>query len=804
MLCSRIGAFAQDAGMKALRRACAVWCPAVVLLLSGCGADPRQVLESMARAYRTAEHYSDDARVVVRHTRAGGTTESTQPFRIAFSRPDRLRVEAYDARVVGDGAALFAAVGGVPGQVLVEPLRSPLDMDQLFADDVVRGTLTEGEAGCPPQLPLLLADDTLDVILADAEADPQIVGTEVVDGRRCHRMAVAKAEGLLELWIDCESALVRRMRVPTAAYADEASREAGAPVRISVDVEFVSAAFAPAAAEAFAFEVPPRAAQVSRLEPLERPRPPHPLLGKPATLPALAPADGISPEAAVTAGGPMVLEFFFDGCSPATKTMPEVAAGIAAFTRDGRGQPATSPPRHFAVSLDPAELTTAEIRKRLAEFGGVGTLVRDTDAAAARALGLESFPAIVIIAGDGTVADVIVGERPQIAADVAETLAALGRGDSTMGLVQSRHRRRLDEYRRRLAVAASGNDDRGVPKPSIAPQRQPDRFKLRPAWRAAVTMPGNLVCLDATRGSAEVRIVVLDGWRTVVELDADGVEIGRHELDLPPDAAVTFLRSAGAADGRRWWLGGSRGGRQVFFLDDAFRIRAAYPADASATASISTAELADLDGDGTPEAVVGFTAPRGVEVVSLDGTLRWSDVRADATGDLAAAGPGGGVLFVTTTGRLGRASPAGDTSGQPAATDRTFAAILAGPVAVDGGWAIAGLTTRDPDGQALVGLDPRSLDVLSDLPIAGGSTITGPLEPLAWADLLGTSRRQWLVAAADGSVTVAWADGRIVDRYCHGRPLAGIGGYRRGDRGHLVLATASGIEALAIDDVALD
>jgi len=803
MLCSRIGAFAQDAGMESLRRSWAAWWPvAAAVLLAGCGADPRRVLESMARGYRTAEHYSDDARVVVRHTQAGGTTEATHPFRVAFSRPDRLRVEAYDARVVGDGTSLFAAVGGVPGQVLVESIRSPLDMDQLFADDVVRGTLTEGEAGCPPQLALLLADDTLDVILADAVADPRIVGTETIDGRRCHHVSVAKADGALELWIDCESAVVRRMRVPTAAYADEASRQAGAPVGISVDVEFVSAAFAPPSPEAFAFEVPPRAAKVARLEPLDRPQPPHPLLGKPAGLPPLPLADGSAPDAVGAARGPVVLEFFFDACGPAAKTMPAVAAGLAASAGGGSRAAGAAAARHFAVSLDPAEMTTAEIRRRLAEFGGVGTLVRDPEAAAARALGLEAFPATVIVAGDGTVADVIVGERTGISADVAETLAALARGDATAPLVQARHRRRLDDYRRTLAGAATDAEDRRGPEPAIAPQRQPDRFKLRPVWRAAVALPGNLECLDSSRGSGQVRIVALDGWRTVVEFDADGVERGRHELDLPADAAVTFLKSATAADHRRWWLGGSRGGGQVFVFDDEFRRQAAYPPAVEAGTRISTADLADLDGDGTPELLVGFEKERGVEVVTLDGQLRWSDPSADPTTALAAAG-GDGVLLINRAGRPGRASPDGAAAASPPTAERTFSAIRAGPVAADGGWAVAGLTAA-AGGQALVGLDPRSLDIVWDLPLAAGPSPSGAVEPIAWADLLGTSRRQWLAAAADGSVTVAWADGRIVDRYCHGRPLVGIGGYRHGDRGHLVLATPAGIEAFAIEDVALD
>lgn len=777
------------------------------MILAGCGADPRQVLDSMARAYRTTDHYSDDARVVVRHTQAGTTTEATQPFRVAFSRPDRIRIEAYDARVVGDGRSLFAAVGAVPGQVLVEETRSPLDMDQLFADDAVRGTLTEGEAGCPPQLPLLLADDTLDVILSDASAAPRIIGTETVDGHACHRVAVEKPDGVLELWIDRTSAVLRRMRVPTAAYADDASRQAGAPVGIAVDVEFVAADFVPPPADAFAFEIPAGATRVARLEPLDRPLPPHPRLGEQAGLPPLVTAEGGTITAADVAAGPVVLEFFFDSCAPATRTMPEVAAGITAFNERG-GSQWTAQPRvkHFAVSLDPEEISVAEIRRRLAEFGGVGTLVRDPQAAAARTLGLESFPATVIIAGDGSVADVIVGDRPRIAADVSETLALIARGESTVDLVRTRHRRRLDEYRRAVEHAAAGGDRR-PPERQIVPRRQPDRFKLQPAWRGNVALPGNLVCLDAARGSADPRIVVLDGWRTVLEFDADGRQRGRHELDLPPDAAVAFLRTAVTTPGPRWWLGGRRGDGQVFVFDDAFGLHAAYPEVAVAGDDIADAELADLDGDGVLELVVGFRSERGVEVATLDGRLVWSDRTAAPVAAVAVgppvAGEARGVLFVTAEGRLGHASSGDHPQVESPKARPRLASIAAGPVAADGEWAAVGITLPAGNERSIVGIDPKSLEVRWDLPLAAAAR-ERPIDAATWANLLGTPRRQWLLAGGDGSVTVAWADGRIVDRYCHGRPLLGVGGYRRGDRGHVVLATGEGIEAFVIEDVALD
>lgn len=797
---------AQDARMTSH---CSRWLPvaALAVMVTGCGDDPRGLLRGMAAAYRAADHYADEARVIVRQTRGGQSTESTQPFRVAFSRPDRLRIDAYDARVVADGSRLFAASGGVPGQVLVDAVESPLDMDQVFADDVLQGTLTQGEAGCPPQVPLLLADDTLDVILADATAPPRLVGVETVDGHACQRITVPKPDGELGLWIDRRLKLLRRMRVPTAAYADEASREAGAPVGISVDVEFTNAAFAEAPPEAFVFEVPGNAIEVATLEPLARPQPPHPRLGSKAGLPPLATADGASADVAAAGRGPIVIDFFFAGCGPASRTLPAVAKGIAEFVAAHAGRHGGEEPvlRHLAISLDPDDVPTAEVRRTLAEFGGVGTLVRDPQGIAAQALGLEAFPATVIVSGDGDVADVIVGDGPHVAADVTETLTALAGGQAPAERVRGRHRRRIDDFRRTLARAAGGGTAR-LPEPVIAPRRQPVRFKLVPAWRASVALPGNLVCLDAASGAAEPRIVALDGWRTVVELDATGVERGRRDLDLPADAGLGFLRTAVTADGRRWWLGARRGGRQVFVFDDAWRLHASYPAGGDADA-VADALLADLDGDGDPEVLVAYSGTAGLEAATLGGERIWRDpqigpLASITVGPPVAAGMERTVIGCTASGRLTQSRRRDDAPA--AAAGSAFAALAAGPVAPDGGWAIVGVSSGDAGEGLAAGIDPATLELAWRLPLAAGGHRDGPLEPVAWTDLLGTPRRQWLIAGPDGSVTVAWADGRVVDRYFHGRPLVGLGGYRLADRGHVVIATRQGIEAFAVDDVALD
>jgi len=57
---------------------------------------------------------------------------------------------------------------------------------------------------------------------------------------------------------------------------------------------------------------------------------------------------------------------------------------------------------------------------------------------AAASLGVEEFPTLVIIAADGTIADVQAGEGNRIGTDVRATLEALAAGKDTLPLVRDR------------------------------------------------------------------------------------------------------------------------------------------------------------------------------------------------------------------------------------------------------------------------------------------------------------------------------------------------------------------------------
>jgi len=790
---------------------------------TGCANDPRGLLDDMSRAYLSAKAYSDNASVHIRYTRDGTVVEQTIPFRVAFERPARLRIDCYDTQIAADGTSLRAAVGTVPGQVREEPVKSPLTLNQLFADEQVRLTLSEGAAGCPTQLPLLLSDDTVDLIIADAIDTPRITATQPIEGHACTVVTIPKPDGPLVLWIDRLSKLLRRMSLPTTAYGQFLAQQGGPVSGLSVVVDFLEAKFpATILSETFAFEVPSGATRVDRLEPPITPQPPSARVGTPATPFVLAGLDGATVSSESLAGSVVVLEFFHANCDACRQSMPQVARAVEAFTAavaaDGTAAPAV-PVKHFTVSVDETDVPGDTLRELVTQWKGAGTILRDPRSVAATAFEIETFPAVVVLTPVGTVADVLMAHDHRVGDDIATTLAAVAAGTPTGPLLRDRFETRMREYHDVLERVAGGGMAERLPPQQIAPRRQPDRFKLVRAWRAEnIATPGNVACVDDPAGS---RIVALDGWRTVVILDPSGRELARHELDLPADAAVGFLRTAVDATGKRWWLGGNRGGQQVFVFDEAWHLYATYPAwESPPHAGIRTAQLVDLNSDGTPEIVVAYHGTVGVQAASLDGHRLWRERSFDTVLDVVPDAPhpdgGRGLICINGHGRLvpvtmeGRGAnalpvegpatghPQPDWNGSPA-----IHSLFAGPVAPNGGWALVGLASSRVGQNMAVGLGPAT-DQFWDLALPDGVHRDGPIEPVAWADLLGTPRRQWIIAAPDGSVTVAWADGRVVDRYRHGAPLVGIGGYRDGNDGFIVIATRDSLEGYRVDDVALD
>ena len=131
----------------------------------------RKVLQRMLDAYRKASSYGD-AGTVRMFAEADGRTlrEKTADFSLTLVRPNKLRMQAYGAKVVCDGKRLFASLDDVPGQVLSREAPARLTLPAVLSDWSLTVAVAQGFAGAMPQLMLLLGDAPLDDLLRDVRA----------------------------------------------------------------------------------------------------------------------------------------------------------------------------------------------------------------------------------------------------------------------------------------------------------------------------------------------------------------------------------------------------------------------------------------------------------------------------------------------------------------------------------------------------------------------------------------------------------------------------------------------------------
>jgi hypothetical protein len=88
----------------------------------------RGVLEAMAAAYQSAPRYADAGELRFYVRRGEEVLDNKVDFAVSFVRPNRLRMEVYQVKLVCDGQRLRAAIDDLPGQVLELPAPAALSL----------------------------------------------------------------------------------------------------------------------------------------------------------------------------------------------------------------------------------------------------------------------------------------------------------------------------------------------------------------------------------------------------------------------------------------------------------------------------------------------------------------------------------------------------------------------------------------------------------------------------------------------------------------------------------------------------
>jgi peroxiredoxin/outer membrane lipoprotein-sorting protein len=757
------------------------------------------LLERMAAAYRQAKTYQDAGTVTLRFQQQGQNVDEKFDFSVAFVRPNKLRLDCYNVVLRNDGKEVHGFIKNIEeltGQVLSLEAPAELTPTNMLLDATMQDMIRNGVAQAPPQLVLLLADNALEMILSGAEA-PLLLPSKNYESDPCHRVRVDSEDGSLMLWIDERTLALRRVDFPTTAF--KKNLEQNGPVSgLELYAEFSGAKFNATVPEAaFQFEVPTDAKLVKRLLG-PAPSPPSKLLGQPAPEFAFTKVDGTKVTRDDIKDKVVVLDFWFTQCTPCQQSFPLMNKVYQQYKDSDKVL-------FLAVNADDSSLDNKSVQDTMKSWGSELPLARDPNQDIRKAFDVTGMPTMFVIGPDGKVQHHEMGLNPSIETELPRTIEALLAGNNTFEMAQKQYEQRLAEFEQALQtppdVPTADGQAMDIPKAQIEPRSEPARYRLTKVWTAAdVKLPGNVFVVPASGATDPGKLFVVEGWTSVVEVQWDGTVAARHELPLPADGVVATIRTATDKAGKRYYAVFLTAQQQLYVFDADWKHILTFPqAEDGKHDGVGDVQFADLDADGVLEMGIGYWGDVGVQYVTLDGKRTWTDrslqyalrlaTTTDATGQRR-------LISANSRGTIGLFGAAGKAAEEVTVPGRPLQTVYAADLNGDGNEEMCGLSFRSLAANSLVGFDLEGKELWNyELP---SGVHEKPIESITPARLLG-DEGQWLVAGADGSVHILAADGKPLDKFHYGAPLAGLAGAKVNGESVLFIASEQGLEAWKLE-----
>ena len=758
------------------------------------------VLKRMVTAYKTATSYSDQGTVRLVADRSPDPVDETLNYAVALTRPNKLRLDVYTARVVADGEKLYAALTDLADQVAVRKSPAELTVQSIYADRIIAMVLNGGRVGRPLQLHLLLGSDPARDILAEAQ-QLTLGEPEAVSGHDCYRVHVQRPEGTFVCWVDQQTFALRRINYPVDSRLRELLARNGTVKDISLVAEFTGAQFdSPIDPAAFQFEVP------AGVETHEWLRGPHPaqLLGKQIPAYGFFGADGKEITSQSLTGKIVVVNFWADGWAPSADQLPK-------FEEVRRRFQGNEKIVWLAVSVNEPDVENATLQEALGKLGVRLPVVRDPQRNQATVFSTLAVPSTFIIDGRGVLQDIDLGDNPQLTTVLPEKLGKVLAGEDIFQAPLAAYEKQLaaaEEGMRTAAEspmqpAAGGQQTIPLAQAEVAEASQPETLKLTKLWTyTELPAPGNV--LVVTSPGKPPRVLVVDTFKSVAEIGMDGRLVANHALDIDQMDFISTLRTATAGDGTRLFLALHPGRQRCHVLDESLELLLSYPESAleSPHAGMADARLADLDGDGTLELYTGYWGVLGVRAASLQGKSLWSN-RSDVRNvqQMAVGGPGQQgqrrLFCVDTSDRLTVLDATGRLQGYLPLRGRHLRKVAAADLDGDGRLEWCGMSGLKQGENVAIGFDLEGKELWSYTLPEGIHEL--PIERIIPANLTPGGEGQWLLPGPDGSIHILTAAGKPIDRFNYGKTLAGLASAVIDGKPVLIVASSEGVEALAVE-----
>jgi thiol-disulfide isomerase/thioredoxin len=743
------------------------------------------VLAKMAAAYKNATSYDDHGTLQATIQTSKQNSDKKFDFAVAMQRPGKLLAHIYGATICSDGRQWHAFLQGMPGTVVGREAPKQLTIEAILADRILGEALTKEGGGMSPILVLLLADDPLKPLLGDAQT-PTLGDPADIDGHACYRVDAKRSEGTVSFWVDQETFVLRRIVMPVEDVRSQLEQSGEKVEKLAVVADFFDARLnGNIDAKAFQFEMPAGTDVVPFFPPFVGSKVPDfkfvDLDGKPVTAKSLA-------------GKVVVLDFWATWCGPCRESMPHLETVYKKYKDNDRCA-------LLAVSVDEAKTTNADVAESLKKIGVSIPPVRDPDECAGKLFMVDAYPTRILVGPDGTVQDCESGVNAKVTTELPEKMEKLLSGGNIA-------KDALKEYGASIDEAFAGKtadkttEDVPLPQAKVARHSDPRTFKLTALWKNKdLASPGNVLVVE--HKGDDPRLLVLDSWRAVAEVAADGKLLATHKFDLEDKEAVCNLRAATAADGKRYLAGFAPFHQRFHLLNEKWKQLFSFPEDAlkNPHKGITDVELADL-GEGGLMAYVGYWDVVGVQGVSLAGQRQWS--QREGLSNVARVVPGPAdaaghrtLVCVNGSGTLVILDNKGQRLSELSLSDWKLRWIAAADLAGDGNLAWCGLSARSMGEDVAVGFNLKG-DALWNYPLPKGA-MQQPIEPIVSGRVSHDGPGHWLLPGADGSISFVSAEGKLVDRFNYGASLNGLATAELDGKPTLIVASAGGLEALRIE-----
>ena len=683
---------------------------------------------------------------------------------------------------------------------MTRPSPDRLNVHDLY-DVPVLGDLLSNPSigGANPQVALLLGDHPLDVMLAESTPPVLLDGAEQIEGRPCDRIQLARGNDKLVLFVDQKTHELRRLELPTSQFTSQYD-PTGAWKNVRLTAEFGGAKLdAAVPADVFQLEIPDEAILLPKFVIAQPPGAPNPLVGKPAPEFTLSKVGGGTVSLSSLKDKIVILDIWATDCPHCLRSMPNLEEVYQKYLDNSAVQ-------ILAVSVDPPEITDKQLQETFDRMQVKVPIVRDTDGKFFDAYDIGAgIPQLFLIGEDGTLEEFAMGYNPRLASILPERIDALRAGKKLHLETLNQYAEAKREYRAHLERVAKGDDSPAVEPDESQPaaRSEPKKYTLKQLWTVeGVKQPGNIYQVPTAADPEKSELLVFDGWRSLVQVDAEGQVVGRHELDLPADQVATYLRWAIDEEGQRQLLVSAQHQPQVHLLDGDWKVAMSHPEGKNP--GIVDAQLGDITGDSQPEALLGYAGGTGLHCVSLKGQRMWVNKTIEHLFSIALVDPDtngqrialcantlGTVKAVGPDGQSGRELKIGESTSAP--QGRFMRWIVSSDLDGDefSEYCGLGLVERHGDIAVGFGLDGRELWHY-DLP-KGNHQL--PIEPIASGPLPGRKAKVWAIAGADGSIHLVSATGEAIDHFNYGTELSGLALVELNGKPVLLVSSSEGLVA---------